>query len=175
MLNLLLGRLTSSNLELGGQLYVNGRAVDELTPYDNMIGYILQEDLLLATFTPRESFRFVADLRLIECNEEQKVEKVEELIRILGLVECADTYIGNTLIRGISGGEKRRTSIGVELLTNPSIICLDEPTTGLDSTTALNLMMFLNEVTKNGRTIVSTIHQPSSEIFNQFDELILMV
>ena len=162
MLNLLLGRLTSSNLELGGQFYVNGRAVDELTPYDNMIGYILQEDLLLATFTPRESFRFVADLRLIECNEEQKVEKVEELIRILGLVECADTYIGNTLIRGISGGEKRRTSIGVELLTNPSIIFLDEPTTGLDSTTALNLMMFLNEVTKNGRTIVSTIHQPSS-------------
>ena len=156
-------------------MYVNGRAVDELTPYDNMIGYILQEDLLLATFTPRESFRFVADLRLIECNEEQKVEKVEELIRILGLVECADTYIGNTLIRGISGGEKRRTSIGVELLTNPSIIFLDEPTTGLDSTTALNLMMFLNEVTKNGRTIVSTIHQPSSEIFNQFDELILMV
>ena len=127
-----------------------------------MTGYILQEDLLLATFTPRESFRFVADLRMIKCNEEQKVEKVEELIRILGLAECADTYIGNTLIRGISGGEKRRTSIGVELLTNPSIIFLDEPTTGLDSTTALNLMMFLNEVTKNGRTIVSTIHQPSS-------------
>ena len=94
---------------------------------------------------------------------------------ILGLIKCADTYLGNNLIRGVSGGEKRRTSIGVELLTNPSIIFLDEPTTGLDSTTALNLMQFLNRIAKNGRTIISTIHQPSSEIFNQFDRLIIMV
>ena len=68
MLNLLSGRLLSTNLELSGQLYVNGRPVVELTQYESMIGYIMQEDLLLPTFTPRESFKFVADMRLIECN-----------------------------------------------------------------------------------------------------------
>jgi len=100
---------------------------------------------------------------------------VEELIAVLGLKKCADTYVGNDLIRGISGGEKKRTSIGVELLINPSIMFLDEPTTGLDSTTALHVIQFLNKLAKNGRTIVSTIHQPSSEIFAEFDRLIIMV
>lgn len=87
---------------------------------------------------------------------------MEEIISVLGLTKCADTYVGNALIRGVSGGEKKRTSIGVELLINPSIIFLDEPTTGLDSTTALNVISFLNKMAKAGRTIVSTIHQPSS-------------
>lgn len=73
----------------------------------------------------RESLRFVADLRMIGAKEQEKVERVEELIRILGLTECANTYIGNAHIRGVSGGERRRCSIGVELLTNPSIIFLD--------------------------------------------------
>ena len=140
-----------------------------------MIGYIMQEDLLMATFTPKESFRFVADLRLINASEEEKAERVSELINILGLSKCENTYVGNNMIRGVSGGEKRRTSIGVELLTNPSIVFLDEPTTGLDSTTALHLMQFLNTIAKAGRTIISTIHQPSSEIFNQFDRLLIMV
>ena len=69
------------------------------------------------------------------------------------------------MIRGVSGGEKKRTSVGVELLINPSMIFLDEPTTGLDSTTALNLIRFLNKLAEAGRTVVTTIHQPSSEIF----------
>jgi ABC-type multidrug transport system ATPase subunit len=64
------------------------------------------------------------------------------------------------LIKGISGGEKKRTAVGVELLINPSLVFLDEPTTGLDSTTALNLIKFLNRLAKSGRTVVTTIHQP---------------
>lgn len=83
----------------------------------------------------------------------------------MGLKKCAETYVGNSLIRGLSGGEKKRTSVGVELLINPSLIFLDEPTTGLDSTTALNLVKFLNRLAHSGRTVVTTIHQPSSEIF----------
>ncbi|CAD8048393.1 unnamed protein product [Paramecium sonneborni] len=108
-------------------------------------------------------------------SEEEKHQRVEALIRELGITKCADTRVGNTQIRGVSGGERKRASIGVELLTNPSLIFLDEPTTGLDSSTALQVIDLLKRLAKNGRTIVSTIHQPSSEIFNNFDRLMLLV
>lgn len=113
MLNLLSGRLLSENLTLDGKIHVNNKECNDIAEYESMIGYIMQEDLLMATFTPRESFRFVANLRLIEASEEEKEERVEELIKILGLTKCSDTYVGNTMIRGVSGGEKRRCSIGV--------------------------------------------------------------
>lgn len=92
----------------------------------------------------------------------------------MGLEKCVHTKIGSELIRGISGGERKRTSIGVELLTNPSMIFLDEPTTGLDSNTAVTIMYLLRDMANNGRTVVSVIHQPSTEIFNKFDKLILL-
>ena len=107
----------------------------------------------------------------------------------MGLQECANTKIGNSLIRGVSGGERKRTSIGVELLTNPSMVFLDEPTTGfyidiiynnikikgLDSATSFNVLNILKNLALGGRTIISTVHQPSSEIFGTFDKLLLMV
>lgn len=105
----------------------------------------------------------------------ERRQRVETIIKDLGLTKCADTNVGNNLIRGLSGGERKRTSIGVELITNPSLIFLDEPTTGLDSTTALNVLELLKTLAENGRNVVSTIHQPSSEIFQQFDDLLLMV
>lgn len=93
----------------------------------------------------------------------------------LGLSSCADVKVGNAFIKGISGGERKRTSIGVELITNPSIIFLDEPTTGLDSTTALQVILLLKKLANKGKTVISTIHQPSSELFCEFDRLMLMV
>ncbi len=135
----------------------------------------MQEDYMLPTFTPFEAFKFIADIRLSFKSEEEKIEIVNKVIDFLGLGRCKDTYVGDNRIRGISGGEKKRTSIGLELLINPSIIFLDEPTTGLDSTTALNLISFLNRLAKTGRTVVSTIHQPSSEIFSEFDKMCLLV
>ena len=123
---------------------------------------MIQDDIILPTFTPRETFKFVADLRLGNKSEEEKKEIVNNLLDVLGLNKCADTYVGNHMIKGISGGERKRTSIGMELLVNPSLIFLDEPTTGLDSTTALNLIRLLKNLADNGRTIISTIHQPSS-------------
>ena len=98
------------------------------------------------------------------------------MLNELGLAHVATTKIGNNLIRGLSGGERKRTSIGVELITNPSMVFLDEPTTGLDSKTAENVISLLVKLAqKGGRTVVSTIHQPSSQIFGLFDELILLV
>jgi len=128
----------------------------------------------MATITPREVFTFTANLRL-KLSKAEKKQRVENLIKDLGLERCADTKVGNTFIRGLSGGERKRASIGVELITNPSLLFLDEPTTGLDSTTALNVLELLKKLAQNGRNIVSTIHQPSSEIFSQFDNLLLMV
>lgn len=122
----------------------------------------MQEDYMLPTFTPYEAFKFVTDLRLSDLSDEERERRVNEIIKNLGLEKCRNTWIGDTRIRGISGGEKKRTSIGLELLINPSIIFLDEPTTGLDSTTSLNLIRFLNKLAKQGRTVISTIHQPSS-------------
>lgn len=175
MLNLLSGRLLSTNLLLSGQLVVNSEPTNDINKHGEKIGYVMQQDLLYATFTPRETFNFIANLRLVGMNAEEKTKQVEQIITSLGLQKCADTYVGNEIIRGVSGGEKKRTSIGVELLINPSILFLDEPTTGLDSTTALNVVKTLNKLAKAGRTIVSTIHQPSSEIFSSFDRMIIMV
>jgi ATP-binding cassette subfamily G (WHITE) protein 2 len=86
------------------------------------------------------------------------MEKVEKILQDLKLVKCQNTKIGGDLIKGVSGGERKRTSIGVELISNPSLIFLDEPTTGLDSYTATSLMKILKNLANSGRTIVQTIH-----------------
>jgi ABC-type multidrug transport system ATPase subunit len=174
LLNFLSGRLVSDNLTISGSYRINGSAIESLEPYSNQIGYVTQEDALLGTLTPRECFRFAADLRL-EGTKFMKYERVEELISELGLTSCADVKIGNTFIKGVSGGERKRTSIGVELITNPNVIFLDEPTTGLDSTTALQVILLLSSLARKGKTIISTIHQPSSELFCEFDRLMLLV
>lgn len=83
---------------------------------------------------------------------------MKSLIKLLGLEKCKDTKVGNAIIRGISGGERKRTSIGVELLTNPSILFLDEPTTGLDSITSLNVIELLKKLSHIGVNVISTIH-----------------
>lgn len=99
---------------------------------------------------------------------------VDEVILELGLKECASTRIGNEIRKGCSGGEKRRTSLGVQMLANPSVLFLDEVTTGLDATSALQLVRTLKYLTIKGRTIITTIHQPRSEIWGFFDRLVLL-
>ena len=117
---------------------------------------------------------FVVNLRF-DIPKEERREKVQVLIEKLGLNDCCDTKIGSNTKKGISGGERKRTSIGVDLIISPSMIFLDEPTTGLDSTTALQVIVLLRQLANEGRTVVSTIHQPSSEVFAEFDRLMLLV
>lgn len=91
------------------------------------------------------------------------------------LHKCASTKIGGPLVKGVSGGERKRTSIGVELITDPSLIFLDEPTTGLDSFTATKVMEILRDLAINeNRTVISTIHQPNSDVYEMFDLLMLL-
>lgn len=117
---------------------------------------------------------FAARLKL-KVNEQAQDKLVNELIAELGLQKCADTIIGNVLKKTISGGERKRAAIGVELITDPSVIILDEPTSGLDSFMAKKICKTLQKLAHNkGKTIISTIHQPSSQAFAYFDRLILM-
>ncbi|KAK8632943.1 hypothetical protein V6N13_073321 [Hibiscus sabdariffa] len=96
---------------------------------------------------------------------EQKKERATSVISELGLVRCQNTVIGGTFFRGISGGERKRVCIANEILLNPSLLLLDEPTSGLDSTTALHIVQMLRSIARSGRTVVTTIHQPSSRLF----------
>lgn len=100
--------------------------------------------------------------------------RVGSLVSKLRLESCQDTYVGNVLVKGISGGERKRTSIGYELITNPSCLLLDEPTSGLDSSTALQVIGLLKNEARRGMSILATIHQPSSELFQKLDRVILL-
>lgn len=123
--------------------------------------------------TVRECLEFAAKLKL-PGTIEQKMDRVEKILTELRLTKCQNTKIGGPLVKGVSGGERKRTSIGVELITDPNLIFLDEPTTGLDSFTATSVMETLKELANQGRTIIQTIHQPNSDIFEMFDRLMLM-
>ena len=138
--------------------------------------YVTQTDVLLPTLTVRETLLYAASLRLPSpTTSEQRTQLVEEIILELGLKECAGTRVGDGFKKGgCSGGERRRVSIGVQMLRNPSILFLDEPTTGLDATSAFHLVKTLKHLANTGRTIITTIHQPRSDTFFLFDRLTLL-
>lgn len=175
LLNTLSGRLlSSSGLRYTGSITDNGRSI---VPRDlrRMAAYVRQDDVLLETLTVRETLYFAAKLKLPRhWPDRRRRRMVDYIIEELGLIKCADTQIGNTEKRGISGGERKRVSIGVELITNPKIIFLDEPTSGLDSFTAASVMGLLQRLASAGRTVICTIHQPSSEIYLRMDKLLLL-
>jgi ABC-type multidrug transport system ATPase subunit len=166
MLNTMAERITSGRLAITGKTIFNGQqGISNIRS-----AYVMQQDILLPTLTVRETLQYSADLRLPPpTTSEERKKVVEEAILELGLKECADTRIGNNIHKGCSGGEKRRTSIGVQLLSNPSVLFLDEPTTGLDATSAFQLVRTLKSLAGKGRTIITTIHQPRSEIWGLFD------
>lgn len=92
----------------------------------------------------------------------------------MGLKECADNLIGSELIKGISGGEKRRVTIAIQILTDPRVLLLDEPTSGLDAFTAMSIIEVLQGLASEGRTLIMTIHQSRSDLFNHFSQVLLL-
>lgn len=130
---------------------------------------------MLGTLTPRETITYSAHLRLpTSMTKEEVNDIVEGTIMEMGLGDCADRLVGNWQLRGISGGEKKRLSIALEILVRPRILFLDEPTTGLDSASAFFVVQALKNISRDGRTVISSIHQPSSEVFALFDDLFLL-
>lgn len=159
-----------------GEILYNGNPKDSAKALLKHQAYVMQDDVMLKTQTPREILQFSANLRLDKSvSAVQKKERVDSLLKELNLLDCQKTQVGAAgVVRGISGGERKRVAIGTELITNPSLLFLDEPTSGLDSFTATTVIETLRELAEAGRTIVCTIHQPNSQIFHKFDQLILL-
>jgi ABC-type multidrug transport system ATPase subunit len=178
LLKVLTGRAGNKQFDVSGQVKLDGRVVD---PTDIQVrrelGYVEQEISILSTSTPREAIRFSARLRLDRSVTNKEIEDlVDEILAELGLVGCADTMIGGGVLMsgGLSGGEKKRTQCGVELVTKPDIIILDEPTSGLDSFTATQLVDILGRLSRAGAGVLLTIHQPPPTVVRKIDHLILL-
>jgi len=154
----------------------NGRALDVTDLGTRQtIAFVAQDDSLPVTSTPREAIMFSARLRLDKHKTMEEISEITEtMLAQLHLLACADTLVGGALLKGISGGERKRTSVGVELVTRPKLVFLDEPTSGLDSFNALELLRVLQQVASTGSAVMLTIHQPSSEIWETFDRLMLL-
>ncbi|KAJ4317288.1 hypothetical protein N0V84_007424 [Fusarium piperis] len=171
LLDALSDRLTSQTRINQGTATFNGNP----SIYDVRHAYVTQKDVLLPALTVRETLRYAAGLRLpSSVTARERCELVQDVINELGLQKCANTRIGNSQKRGCSGGERRRVSIGAQLLANPSLLFLDEPTTGLDAANAFQLVTTLRDMAQRGRTIIMTIHQPRSEIWSLLDNLLVL-
>lgn len=177
LLNVLAGRVrTWGRLTVNANVLLDKRKVDPTDPrVRKSIAFVAQDDSLPSTATPREAIRFSAKLRLPAETKDEELDMITSaLIEELGLTKCADSFVGGALVRGISGGERKRTSVGVELVVQPRLVFLDEPTSGLDSHSALQCVLLLRKIANAGASVIFTIHQPSSQIFASFDHLIFL-
>ncbi|KAK8371156.1 hypothetical protein V6Z12_A01G226200 [Gossypium hirsutum] len=171
LLNLLGGRLIQSTG--GGSITYNDQPYSKFLK--SRIGFVTQDDVLFPHLTVKETLMYAARLRLPKVlTRQQKEKRAVDVIYELGLERCQDTMIGGSFVRGVSGGERKRVCIGNEIIINPSLLFLDEPTSGLDSTTALRTIQTLQDIAEVGKTVITTIHQPSSRLFHKFDKLILL-
>lgn len=172
LINALAGRLPAGG-HLQGSILVNGEPRGR--GFRSISAYVMQDDVLFSNLTVRETFEFSARMRLPrEVSADTKKALVSQIITELGLAKAQNTRIGSEFIRGVSGGERKRTNIGIELLSGASLLFLDEPTSGLDAFQAQNVMESLWILAGNGRTVLSTIHQPRSSIYKMFDLLLLL-
>ncbi|KAK2374038.1 Cystathionine gamma-synthase [Trifolium repens] len=171
LLDGLAGRIASGSLK--GKVSLDGNSVNA-SLIKRTSAYIMQEDRLFPMLTVYETLMFAADFRLGPLSVVDKMQRVEKLIEQLGLSYSRNTYIGDEGTRGISGGERRRVSIGVDIIHGPSLLFLDEPTSGLDSTSALSVIEKVHDIARNGSTVILTIHQPSSRIQLLLDHLIIL-
>ncbi|CAF3638657.1 unnamed protein product [Rotaria socialis] len=144
--------------------------------YKYVVGYIVQDDIISGTLTVKENLMFSANAHLSDdiSNDERK-QRVTKVMHDFRLEACADTKGGAEFLRGVSGGERQRTCIGVELILSRKILFLDEPTTVLDASTAQNVMECLKQYRPLAvQLLIFSIHQPRYFIFKLFDTVLLM-
>ncbi|KAF5744062.1 White-brown-complex ABC transporter family [Tripterygium wilfordii] len=171
LLEILAGEIPPSRVS--GRVYVNQQPMNA-EHFRRISGYVTQDEALFPFLTIEETLMYSARLRLYG-GVKEAAARVKELLKELRLEHVANMRIGGESRRGISGGEKRRVSIGVDLVHDPAVLLLDEPTSGLDSASALHLALLLKSMAlTQGKTIVLTIHQPGFRILELFDQILLL-
>ncbi|XWS41303.1 hypothetical protein CRYUN_Cryun17cG0069700 [Craigia yunnanensis] len=169
LLEILAGKLTPQS----GSIFVNQSPINK-AQFKKISGYVTQKDSLFPLLTVEETLMFSAKLRL-GLPQAQMSSRVKSLIQELGLGHVAMSRVGDDRVRGISGGERRRVSIGVDVIHDPKVLILDEPTSGLDSTSALQIIDMLKFMAETrGRTIILSIHQPGFRIVKLFSSILLL-
>ncbi|PKA46824.1 Pleiotropic drug resistance protein 12 [Apostasia shenzhenica] len=172
LMDVLAGRKTGGYIE--GDIRISGYPKNQDT-FARVSGYCEQNDIHSPQVTVRESLIYSAFLRLPkEVSDEEKMKFVEEVMELVELNRLKDAIVGLPGVTGLSTEQRKRLTIAVELVANPSIIFMDEPTSGLDARAAAIVMRTVRNTVDTGRTVVCTIHQPSIDIFEAFDELLLM-
>jgi ABC-type multidrug transport system ATPase subunit len=177
LLNILAGRSPTGGkelLKLEGNINVNGKQRNE-EKFRRMSAYVLQDDNLYPHLTISETLELAAHFFLpTSYTDDEKNTKVNNIINELGLVKARDTIIGNEKVRGVSGGERKRASVAVQLISDPVVLFLDEPTSGIDSFQAQSVMESMKSLSLSGRLVICVVHQPRSSIFEMFDKLLLL-
>ncbi|KAI9344655.1 P-loop containing nucleoside triphosphate hydrolase protein [Obelidium mucronatum] len=170
-MSVLMGKVARTS----GKLLINNDEC-EMSKYKKIIGYVPQEDIMLRELTVRENIYHSARVRLPNNWTGVQVNKfVDNVLEVLNLTHVQHNLIGSESERGISGGQRKRVNIGMELAGVPIALFLDEPTSGLDSTSSLKVAEILRKIASLGLTVVSVIHQPRYEIFQQFNDLLMLV
>ncbi|CAM6085681.1 unnamed protein product [Calypogeia fissa] len=172
LMDVLLGRKTKGTVT--GDIYISGYPKKQDT-FARVSGYCEQNDIHSPQITVRESLIFSAFLRLSpDVGNEQKEQFIDEVMDLVELTNLRNSIVGLPSVSGLSTEQRKRLTIAVELVANPSIIFMDEPTSGLDARAAAIVMRAVRNTVDTGRTVVCTIHQPSIDIFESFDELLLL-
>ncbi|MEO1053390.1 MAG: ATP-binding cassette domain-containing protein [Bacteroidota bacterium] len=171
----LLNVLNGNEKPSSGRVIINGINIhDEPNRVEGIIGYVPQDDFLIEELTVAQNLYYAAKLCFGNYSHESLVRLVDKILRNLGLFEIKNLRVGSPMDKTISGGQRKRLNIGLELLREPTVLFVDEPTSGLSSRDSENIMDLLKELSKRGKMVFVVIHQPSSDIFKMFDTLLIL-
>lgn len=171
----LLHVLNGSEKPCEGQVLINGIDIHrEPKKVEGIIGFVPQDDLLIEDLTVYQNLYYAAKLCFSDKSEEEINSLVMKVLEDLGLAEIKDLKVGSPLRKTISGGQRKRLNIGLELLREPAVLFCDEPTSGLSSRDSENIIDLLKELSLKGKLVFTVIHQPSSDIFKMFDKLLIL-
>jgi ABC transport system ATP-binding/permease protein len=171
----LLGVLNGSSEPSDGNVLINGISIHkEKDKIKGLIGFVSQDDLLIEELTVFDNLYYNAKLCFDNLPDAEIVQRVDSVLKNLGLYEIRNIQVGSPLNKKISGGQRKRLNISLELIREPAILFLDEPTSGLSSRDSENILDLLKELARKGKLLFIVIHQPSSEIFKMFDKLIIL-